>query len=163
MWKRHYGLSFPPQYVQVKPTEGDEALLEQQGYLVRNEGKLKWTVGLPELMTPTTAPPNPRPRQSPYTPSQRPGRSGTPANRGPMPYNQGSDYVQQPFNRQGPPASLEIHQQNRANEFGFTMPNRSGDTTLRAPRPTLQTYAQRHSPYPRPPRPSPPRSEIDAH
>jgi hypothetical protein len=190
MWKRHYSLGFPPEFVQVKPTEADEALLEQEGYLARNGGKLEWTVELPELTPPTTAPSAPRPRQSPYTPSQRPSRLATPANQrpmpyspgfgysqqpvdrrgppaflgahqNPMPYSQGSGYVQQPIHRQGPPASLDHHRGNRANDYGFTMPDRSGGSasTLRAPRATSHSHMQRHSPYARPSRPQ---AEDDA-
>jgi hypothetical protein len=156
MWKRHYGLGFPPQYVQVKPTEGDEALLEQQGYLVRNEGKLEWTVGSPELMAPTTAPPTSRPRQSLYNPSPRPNRPATPSNQRLMPFNPGSGYVQQPINRQRTPGYLDVHQQNRASEYGSTI---RGGSTLRAPRATSHSHMQHHSPYARPPRPQ---AEDDA-
>jgi hypothetical protein len=41
MWKQYYNLKAPPDFVQVKPTVGEEDILEQQGFLVKDGAQLQ--------------------------------------------------------------------------------------------------------------------------
>jgi hypothetical protein len=72
-WTRYYHIKMAPDYVQVKPTPGEEELLIAEGVLQRSNGQLHWALPSPAIQQ--AVPPAPEIVPAPPAPSNQSWRN----------------------------------------------------------------------------------------